>query len=271
MSCRDDEKNKSALEYSLEMVDDVSSISGFFTQPLGLTTFGYKRVYKDGQYMFLSTNRDWLKYHYQNIKDHGTFFQEAMSAAHLNHSYNVLWPCVPEDHFLQALNYFGMWHGVNFYKWRGDYLELWTFSTSCDRNRISQLYFNTLPYFENFIHHFNLKASEIVDVSNKEKLAKFEQNSFTLASEISSLPPISQIIDQIKIDKFLVEGPNGIITLTKRESECIRLLCMGKKVKEVANILMISPRTVETYVNQVKEKTGCPTTSKLLETVQSPK
>lgn len=268
-SC-DPQKNKIALQYSLEMTENISSISNFFIQPLGLTTFGYKRVYQNGQYLFLSTNEDWLKYHYQNVKDHGKFFQEAMDTAHLNNSYKVLWPLVPGDHFLEALNHFGMWHGINFYKWKGDYLELWTFSTSPDRGSISQIYLNTLPYFEDFIHYFNLKADEIINVNQKEKLAQLEHKLVVPSlQDAPSFNPLSQIISQIKIDKCVVNSPNGIVTLTKRESECLKLLGTGKSAKEVAAILDLSSRTVECYVNQVKEKTGCYSKSKLLKIIQS--
>lgn len=260
-------KNKVALDYSIEMIKNVSAMSSFFTQPLGLTTFGYKRVYQDGRYLFLSTNQHWLEYHYQNVKDHGAFFQEAMETAHLNHSYKVLWPSVSGDHFLQALNHFGMWYGINFYKWRGDYLELWTFSTSNDREGISQLYLNTLPYFEDFIRHFNLKASQIINVVEEERFAQFE-NDLPSASTFERSPSsLIQIINQIKIDEFLVDSPRGIVSLTPRETECIKQLGMGKSVKEIAVGLKISPRTVESYINQAREKTGC-SKSKLLSLIQ---
>ena len=262
------QRNKVALDYSIEMLETVSSMSRFFTQPLGLTTFGYKRVYQDGRYLFLSTNKDWLEHHYQHVKDHGAFFQEAMETAHLNDSYKVLWPSVSEDHFLQALNHFGMWHGINFYKWRGDYLELWTFSTSNDQSGISQLYLNTLPYFEDFIRYFNLKASEIINVEEEEKFAQFESDLSAIAPSDISPNSLIQIINQIKIDEFLVDSPNGIVSLTPRESECIKLLGMGKSVKEVAAVLDISPRTVESYINQARDKTGC-SKSKLLSLIQS--
>ncbi|MBY0280630.1 MAG: helix-turn-helix transcriptional regulator [Alphaproteobacteria bacterium] len=268
MSC-ETQKNKIALQYSLEMAKNLSVLSDFFTQPLGLTTFGYKRVYQNGRYLFLSTNQDWLKYHYQNVKDHGAFFQEAMDTAHLNHSYRVLWPSARHDHFLDALNHFGMWHGINFYKWRDDYLELWTFSTSCDRGGISQIYLNTLPYFEEFIHYFNLKSSEIININDKEKLAQFEHCLPSPSLQNNALNPLTEIINLIKIDKFLINGPNGLVTLTKRESECLKLLGTGKSAKEVAAVLQISPRTVECYVNQIKEKTGCYSKSKLLKSAQS--
>lgn len=45
--------------------------------------------------------------------------------------------------------------------------------------------------------------------------------------------------------------------LSKREFESISYFVNGKTMKEIADILEISPRTVEDYINNVKRKLGC--------------
>lgn len=47
--------------------------------------------------------------------------------------------------------------------------------------------------------------------------------------------------------------PPGIY-LTKREAECFYLLSRFSTVKKIAQILALSPRTVESYINQIKTK-----------------
>lgn len=44
------------------------------------------------------------------------------------------------------------------------------------------------------------------------------------------------------------------VKLSKREKECLALLAHGKKIKEIAHILVLSPRTVEHYFNLLKLK-----------------
>lgn len=44
--------------------------------------------------------------------------------------------------------------------------------------------------------------------------------------------------------------------LTDREKEIIRLLCNGLQIKEVAEKLNISPRTVETHKSKILLKLG---------------
>lgn len=45
------------------------------------------------------------------------------------------------------------------------------------------------------------------------------------------------------------------ITLSKRETDCLRCLITGMTAKETAKTLCISPRTVETYLDNMKSKT----------------
>ncbi len=45
--------------------------------------------------------------------------------------------------------------------------------------------------------------------------------------------------------------------LSNREYQCIKLLAHGKRLKEIANVLDLSVRTVEYYISNAKVKTGC--------------
>jgi DNA-binding CsgD family transcriptional regulator len=54
---------------------------------------------------------------------------------------------------------------------------------------------------------------------------------------------------------------------TKREAECMVLLLRGKTINSVANILKLSPRTVEYYIKNMKSKLGCRTKFELIDLV----
>jgi DNA-binding CsgD family transcriptional regulator len=47
-----------------------------------------------------------------------------------------------------------------------------------------------------------------------------------------------------------------LITLSKREAECLEGLALGKSMKEIGKLLDLSPRTIEFYLNNIKDKTG---------------
>lgn len=58
--------------------------------------------------------------------------------------------------------------------------------------------------------------------------------------------------------------PPGVY-LTRREAECFYLLSRFTTIKKIAKILALSPRTVETYLNQIKSKMGILYKAELIE------
>ena len=55
------------------------------------------------------------------------------------------------------------------------------------------------------------------------------------------------------------------VYLSKREMECLELTVKGKTSKQIAQLLKISPRTVEEYLANVKSKMGVRSKSELIE------
>jgi DNA-binding CsgD family transcriptional regulator len=52
-------------------------------------------------------------------------------------------------------------------------------------------------------------------------------------------------------------GVNGYVKFTNRELDCAKLLIKGCRIKEIAKIINLSPRTVETHINNLKIKFDC--------------
>jgi len=55
------------------------------------------------------------------------------------------------------------------------------------------------------------------------------------------------------------------IELSVRQKQCLFFLLYGKTAKAIANILKISPRTVETHIDNMKIKFGCRSKSELID------
>ena len=54
------------------------------------------------------------------------------------------------------------------------------------------------------------------------------------------------------------------VRLTNREVQCLELMIQGKTAREIAIILLLSRRTVEFYVNNIKLKFGTNCKSELM-------
>lgn len=63
---------------------------------------------------------------------------------------------------------------------------------------------------------------------------------------------------------YILTPPSFDKKLSPRESECMFYLLRGKTSKQIAEILNLSARTVEQYVNSLKNKLSCSTKSDLI-------
>lgn len=64
---------------------------------------------------------------------------------------------------------------------------------------------------------------------------------------------------------YYIEDSYPEIALSERESECLFFVLRGKVTKEIAQILKISPRTVEAYFDNIKTKLMCANKSQVIE------
>lgn len=82
------------------------------------------------------------------------------------------------------------------------------------------------------------------------------------ATQKSALNP------KAKLDflKKIGEAPPVLATcFTKRELECLRYLAKGKTAPEIAKLLYLSSRTVESHIARIKDKLNCSRKSQIVE------
>lgn len=80
--------------------------------------------------------------------------------------------------------------------------------------------------------------------------------------------------DQYKIDLTPIDIQDELLemygkNISAREKECLSFLLKGKTIKETAKLLKLSPRTIEEYLNRLKQKAGCKYKRELLALFQS--
>ena len=75
-------------------------------------------------------------------------------------------------------------------------------------------------------------------------------NNFLSLKNLPTINPEEEVVDtNAKLNKQ--------IKFTNRELDCAKLLIKGCRIKEIASIYNLSPRTVETHLNNLKIKLGC--------------
>jgi DNA-binding CsgD family transcriptional regulator len=156
---------------------------------------------------------------------------------------------------------FGAYNGILLEKIDPEYIEVLEFASP-------NLHTTPLDFCSNkelvnkFLIYFKDKAKEILKAAEKEPLY-FPPNRFLkLANPDQSYDNFCQAINTQTLPlKFKSQE----VVFTKREFEVLSLLIKGKNMREVGKILKISPRTVESYLYNAKDKTKSYTVSQLLE------
>lgn len=148
-----------------------------------------------------------------------------------------------------------------------EYVEIFGFGFRNLKNKIFDVFMNNFNFLEKFCSYFRIAAQDvfkdvheykiIFDVCDDPKLFK----SLNFKNSIN----YQEFLNELQLKKYPIEAKNNRINLTKREFECLFWCVNGKTAKETARILSLSPRTVEDYIKNIKQKLGCESKIELID------
>lgn len=135
-----------------------------------------------------------------------------------------------------------------------DYIELVEFGSSLLNDDFYSICIQNLSVFYDFIQYFKKQAASVINVGIQEAIV------------ISSPLPNPSSHKNHHFTGYDFFNKRKIrLQLTNQEAKCIQPLLQGKTFKETAKLVGLSPRTVEGYIGNVKNKTNCNTTSELID------
>ncbi len=192
----------------------------------------------------------------------GKPFAQAIRDAPL-HSYSyLLWS--EENHcplIKMCRQKIGLIRGLTIYKRYSSHIMAWWFTSKNAANIPYIISQSSMQPFHEFIHYFEMKLTI-------QKLAA-PLVQYDLPFDASYNTPDQQKMEEFRSSfgtrKNLFELEGRTVLLSKREWECLSALSQGKTYKEVAHVLSLSPRTIETHVNNIKERLGISSKSKLIQ------
>lgn len=260
--------NKSAFEFNSSIHRFVTLICTPLFQNTCIKHFRYMRMYKNYKYLSIGTCLPYLEQYLQNLKEPGKVFEPdkiysspSLLTTRSDLTY-FLWPNKyseeVKDPLFDLLYHFDIWNGFTISRCTDDYVETWSFATSKNEESTTQFYINNLPLLDSFVMYFQERISDFIKEINDDKLAVF-QTPFNLNCKINDVKP--NLSDNLVPSNSLSEifnplnNNNKISSLSKRELECLYHIVRGHATKKVANIMGISPRTIEAHINSIKRKT----------------
>lgn len=253
-------KNANGLDYALGCCEHLGEFTDLLKQHFGITLFGYLRIFFDNKHLYLSSNKQLVLDHITRVNSAIIFGKRTIGMVGSSKYEFIPWPTSPSHYSMELYLKHRYWNGFSILKRNTSDIELWWFAADIDNTQINDAYIKYAAVFEKFVHYFNNKSRNLLDTSDKTKLCQFSEgvdfsNIENFASE-NEKNNIQNFLDKVRLTQCEVYTKNGKVVLSSREMDCLRLMSEGKIMKEMAYCLNISPKTVESYINKAKSKTG---------------
>lgn len=147
-----------------------------------------------------------------------------------------------------------------------NYDDMFSFGLDVEDIHSVSLFLNNLQMIKHFILHFK---SESRGLLNKIIPVRYSNEYFASPKIHSDKSSISDeekevFFKSLTLKKVPVQGLLGDVLLSQREYECLSYANKSHSLKEIAQCMNLSPRTVETYLNNLKSKLGVEKRSELL-------
>jgi LuxR family quorum-sensing system transcriptional regulator SolR len=224
---------------SITTANDIKEIVKPLFETSDIHYFHYGEIYKKGYSFGFCTHPAWRKYFFEKkLYQFNTDYPA--NGYHLSAIKNPL----PAAH---AKKYFNIDHIFTFTKEYADHYMMAGFGTHCGNDKIIDYYLNNRDVLERFILYFKQQADKLI------KLSKKEENLIILpeySGKILKLKAVENRTNFPHVDPYLS-------LFSKREMDCIKYLLLGNAAREIGEKLFISVRTVETYIENIKNKLGC--------------
>lgn len=249
--------NKSAFLYTASMHSQIDEICFPLKTYLNIDHFGYMKFLEDGRILVLTSGqsnaRQWCSHYFTNMPPQAKEFSQFVLRSPTNKPFCSLFPENPLEAIYQSLYNYNLRYGFIIAEKIQTHCEVFAFAFKCESGDKSKFFLEHIAYLFDFINYFRQRAKAIIDCKDKSKLA--------IQKHKLKLNPSNSIIDNEhnKFVNYLIQHcktEHGLKSLSAQEYRCLELLSRGKTMKEAGIILNISSRTVEGYLNRIKNKTG---------------
>jgi DNA-binding CsgD family transcriptional regulator len=215
---------------------DVKELCGPHFKQLGLDHFNYIHRDYNGRVAYLCSNPKWLNHYLKKSYPQIGAFEKNFELSKYNY---ILWNGLDRNDpiLIDSKEMLGVEFGITLIKQERDGVGFYNLGSKSSDSSVINQYVNNLDSYEKFIMGFQEKATALLHAAKRYKL---------------------NINAEALVDSRKKYGYQfGNLYLTERELECINYLTLGKTAEEVAIILNISKRTVETHILNIKRKTNC--------------
>jgi DNA-binding CsgD family transcriptional regulator len=245
--------------YTVKHSNRIKSVTRPLRDHFGISCFFHINIDYQGKLIWLGDRPDCAEYYVSK-----KYFKEDPCMKHPSYweSGFSLLKTVSSDAYKKTFldeteNLFNMNSWIIFSEKTCESVKLFGF-VSDKPNCLEKIYLNHPYLLKLFTKHFQNEMSQVIYQMQEEaiSLADLEGINFQASNSAQTSVPLSvykNFLQDINMQKYLKMAD----LLSKREKECLKLLLLHKSAKETAAVLNLSPRTIEFYFENIKNKLIC--------------
>lgn len=243
-----------------QLSDQIRSLMTPLFDAFGMSHFSYFFVTSEGLSACLGTNPEWMEFYLHNnlflhnpflrnprLIPEGVFFTQSIEDPGYRESKKYAKNFGVEDSLLLTFKEEGVLEGFSFGL------------SKHDKNYT--LFTNEVPLLKRFCKEFKKRAERSLQELEPVDVLQFIGNAFYKKQDWFSL-------HENKRKNLLVRLNFKMPDLSSREKEVLSLYLQGETARSIAERLLLSSRTVESYLENIKNKLNCYQKTELLKRAQ---
>jgi len=235
---------------------------------INVTCFSYIKNFNNGKQIYLSTQPKWVEDYY-NLELYDSSDYEAEPV-----SYETgisLWsPDSGTPIRLHGRDYYNSNHGITIINKFSNHCEFFFFSGPANRPKMQEFFVNNIDLLEHFILFFKDKFHCELKKLEKCKNPIVKESANNIQEKQINITTHSKraFLEGTQIRQLTHKLNSSPVRFSTQQTACIRALLENKTLPEIAHIMNLSKRTVESYVDAIKNKLNCHSLSELLHIVR---
>lgn len=253
-------ENNDLILPTLDYMNTQAKAMRNITEPLekvDISFFSHTRIYNNNTLVDMSNRIDVLEYFYYE-SDIYKYCVPDIDPWALNNEY-ILCSSVDDNPCVSGLrennNIDNIIVLIEKYE---KHCELWYFGSDCDRDDMTNFYINNLDVLKAFTLYFKEQGKVLINDADKNRIKRIQQKNNSFKEKQTDKHYDKETFYKTCHPQDIHFNHQGqSVSFTKRETEVIKWSVLGKTSTEIALILSISKRTVETHMTRIKQRLQC--------------
>lgn len=239
--------------------------------PFGIHHFTYLKQFHDGKRISLSNKPKWIADYYNlNLYQSSLFENQGEKTGMI---FDTWFGDYDLEVYRHGKNSYNTMHSISIIERKENYSEAFLFATTPDNHAAIHYLANNREILFHFILYLKDHGKSILEKSEKNgiyiPIVEPAKNIYF---------PDEEKLNDLEIQKKLFFNKTPIhklmlddfgVKLTQREIQCVYHLLNYKTAVEIGELMNISQRTVETYLDNVKFKLKCESRSELIQKLKT--